>query len=162
MEMWRWYWLYDIWRIYIWRKGRSSSNVFIFFYNNRCNYLDFDQVWPEYYKRDIIDQIPLIDKPDENNQYILGGEAAVWCEGIDYTTVEYRIWPRGLAVIETLWAKHESLESFLPRLVSISDRLRIQGIKVAPFSNSIPEILNFGEDNGYDGYSVQKYVYIFI
>lgn len=80
------------------KSGRQSLQA-------SCNYLDFNAVWPEYYtNHDIIKTITTITSSiNEKSPFILGGEAAVWSEKIDITTLEYRIWPRASAVLETLW-----------------------------------------------------------
>ena len=36
--------------------------------------------------------------------FLLGGEAALWTERIDYTNAECRLWPRLLAVADVLWS----------------------------------------------------------
>lgn len=38
-----------------------------------------------------------------NSESAYGGEAALWCEGIDISTIEYRLWPRACAIGAMLW-----------------------------------------------------------
>ncbi|XP_046477221.1 chitooligosaccharidolytic beta-N-acetylglucosaminidase [Neodiprion pinetum] len=45
--------------------------------------------------------------PDKKNQ-ILGGEATLWSEQTDSTTIDSRLWPRTAAVAERLWSEPKS------------------------------------------------------
>lgn len=90
------------------RQAIQASYRFFFNYIliNRCTYLDFNSYWYEFYTHDIINDIRK-NRPSQDSVYILGGEAALWCEGIDITTMEYRLWPRASVMSEMFWNEHQ-------------------------------------------------------
>ena len=69
-----------------------------------CFYLDWDTNWNFLYKQNI-------------DERVLGGEAAMWTERVDFTNLECRLWPRAFVVAERLWQKEtENEKDFAIRL----------------------------------------------
>ncbi|CAL1131213.1 unnamed protein product [Cladocopium goreaui] len=65
-----------------------------------CWYLDWPSQWTDFYEY-AADEGPL---QNQSNRRLLGGEAALWTERMDFTNVLCRAWPRGFAVAERLWS----------------------------------------------------------
>ena len=49
-----------------------------------------------------------IELTESQQKMILGGEATMWSEIVDQSTMESRIWPSALAVAERLWSSYEN------------------------------------------------------
>lgn len=65
-----------------------------------------------------------------NKHLILGGEAALWSEQSDSTTLDARLWPRAAALAERLWAEpSENWQHAEQRMLSIRERLVRMGIQ---------------------------------
>ncbi|CAL4143420.1 unnamed protein product, partial [Meganyctiphanes norvegica] len=61
---------------------------------------------------------------------ILGGEAALWSEQVDETSLDSKLWPRGQALAERLWTNPEhNWESAELRMVHQRQRLVQRGIE---------------------------------
>lgn len=69
--------------------------------------------------------------PRRARKRMLGGEAAMWSEGVDAGTVDSRIWPRAAAVAERLWSQASvtDTEDMYRRLSSVSHRLDGMGLE---------------------------------
>lgn len=66
----------------------------------------------------------------DKKHLILGGEATLWTEQSDDSTVDNRLWPRGAAWGERLWS--DPLDTWIeanPRMLVHRERLFAQGIK---------------------------------
>ncbi|CAL1130581.1 unnamed protein product [Cladocopium goreaui] len=75
----------------------KSSNSAV---QSSCWYLDWPSQWTDFYEH-AADEGPL---QNQSNRRLLGGEAALWTERMDFTNVLCRAWPRGFAVAERLWS----------------------------------------------------------
>ncbi|MBD0352094.1 MAG: family 20 glycosylhydrolase [Flavisolibacter sp.] len=65
---------------------------------------------------------------------ILGGQGNLWTEQIqNMRTVQYMIWPRGMALAEAVWSSRQKKDwnSFVQRVESQFDRLDVQQTKYA-------------------------------
>lgn len=72
-----------------------------------------------------------------NPKFILGGQANLWTEQIpNYRTVQYMLWPRGMAIAESVWspAEKKNWTNFVSRVEKQFDRLDVQQVK---FSKSM-------------------------
>ncbi|CAJ1354782.1 unnamed protein product [Effrenium voratum] len=65
-----------------------------------CWYLDWPSQWTDFYGH-AADEGPLQKQPSKR---LLGGEAALWTERVDFTNLACRAWPRSAAVAERLWS----------------------------------------------------------
>jgi len=64
------------------------------------------------------------------HKQVMGGEAALWSEQADSSTVDSRLWPRGAALAERLWSDPE--HNWKPaefRLINQRQRMAQRGIK---------------------------------
>ena len=64
-----------------------------------------------------------------NPKFILGGQANLWTEQIpNYRTVQYMLWPRGMAIAESVWspAEKKNWTNFVSRVEKQFDRLDVQ------------------------------------
>lgn len=66
----------------------------------------------------------------EEQQYILGGEAAMWAELVTAETIDSRIWPSTAAIAERLWsaASVNNVADMYERLASIETQLEYLGL----------------------------------
>jgi hexosaminidase len=72
-----------------------------------------------------------------NPKLILGGQANLWTEQIqNYRTVQYMLWPRGLAIAESVWSPLEkkNWNNFVGRVEKHFERMDMQQMK---FSKSM-------------------------
>lgn len=68
----------------------------------------------------------------EQQKYILGGQANVWTEYIrTYPEVEYMAYARGMAMAEVLWSGHKNYTDFVVRFIKHSDDWQGKGTKMA-------------------------------
>jgi hexosaminidase len=67
--------------------------------------------------------------PEEQSR-ILGGEATMWSEYVNWENIDSRIWPRTAAIAERLWSPQEttSVASMYARLEAESARLEYLGL----------------------------------
>jgi hexosaminidase len=73
---------------------------------------------------------PLPEGVDE--KFILGGQANLWTEQIqNYRTVQYMVWPRGLAIAESVWSPKEKKNwgNFVGRVEAQFERMDEQQMK---------------------------------
>jgi len=71
-----------------------------------------------------------LNREQEHN--LTGGEACIWSEMVDATTMESRVWPRAAAIAEKLWspvALTGNTEDMYRRLLILDDRLEERGLK---------------------------------
>jgi hexosaminidase len=67
----------------------------------------------------------------EQASLILGGEACMWTEYMNFETVDSRIWPRAAAIAERLWSPREitNIDSMYTRLQAVSSVLDRLGLR---------------------------------
>ncbi|CAK9015145.1 unnamed protein product [Durusdinium trenchii] len=65
-----------------------------------CWYLDWSSEWMDFYEH-AADEGPLQNEPSKR---LLGGEAALWSERMDFSNLACRAWPRSAALAERLWS----------------------------------------------------------
>lgn len=65
---------------------------------------------------------------------VMGGEAAMWGEGVNHFSFETRVWPKASAVAERLWSAMgmNDAEAAKPRLMGHVCRLNHFGIRASP------------------------------
>jgi len=66
------------------------------------NYIDYGEVWVNYYMADPVLSLPNITL--EQHELIRGGEACIWGEFVDATNILPRLFPFISAVAERLWS----------------------------------------------------------
>ena len=88
-------------------------------------YLDSLDRAGQFYRRD-----PVAGLGGEQTDRVLGGEACMWTEYADSTTIDSRIWPRAAAVAERLWSAGEVVDEpdMYRRLRLVSRRLEELGL----------------------------------
>ena len=68
----------------------------------------------------------------EQETRLLGGEACMWTEMVDATTIDSRIWPRAAAIAEKMWSPKvltgEAADMYR-RLMVVDNRLEALGIQ---------------------------------
>jgi hexosaminidase len=88
--------------------------------------------------------------PGVDPKYILGGQANLWTEQLpNFRSVEYMMWPRGLAVAESVWspAANKNWPDFVDRVEKTFERMDIAETKYAR-SMYDPIITASKTDNG--------------
>lgn len=97
-----------------------------------CWYLDrysFGNKWKTFYNCE-----PFNFVHSENQKFVLGGEACMWGENTDESTLVQRVWPLASATAEILWSKKEGkdLKDAASRLEEHVCRMKMRGIPTQP------------------------------
>jgi hexosaminidase len=73
---------------------------------------------------------PAANLTPEEKQRILGGEATMWSEYVNWENIDSRIWPRTAAIAERYWSPQETtdLASMYARMEAESSRLEWLGL----------------------------------
>lgn len=99
-------------------------------------YLDKVYNLDTYYLNAPIDAKTVLSEREK--QLILGGEATMWSELVDETTIDSRIWPATLAIAERLWTNNKNCDVnlFYEKVSKISADLQFLGIRHLNFQTS--------------------------
>ena len=90
-----------------------------------CWYLDWDSQVKDYYGHSAQGGLGgLGGVRGVDDSVLLGGEAALWTERVDWTNVECRMWPRLAAVAERLWSGAATVDGKMN--ADVQTRLRAQ------------------------------------
>ena len=95
---------------------------------SRGFYLDKSQRLEHYYSTD---PLPVgTELTAEQQKMILGGEACMWSEIVDQNTIDSRIWPSTLAVVERLWSTQSNcnIVKFYKKAPYVSKDLQLFGL----------------------------------
>jgi len=77
----------------------------------------------------VIAQLNTTEEIDLQPGQVIGGEAALWSEQVDEMGLEAKVWPRGAALAERLWANpFSSWRDAADRLIHHRERLVKRGI----------------------------------
>lgn len=77
----------------------------------------------------VIAQLNTTEEIDLQPGQVIGGEAAIWSEQVDEMGLEAKVWPRGAALAERLWANpFSSWRDAADRLIHHRERLVKRGI----------------------------------
>ena len=117
--------------VQFWRSKESLFNAAKNGYNSILSngyYLDKVNRIENYYKNT---PLPKGNSLTEQEQkMILGGEATMWTEIVNYRTIESRIWPSALAIAERLWSndKECNIDTLYKKIPIISSQLEEFGL----------------------------------
>lgn len=123
----------------LWKSAQKGNKAVL----SAGYYLDYKQPASYHYSIDpaiipgAVDLEPLTAEQKAN---LLGGEACMWSEMVDGTTMESRIWPRAAAVAEKLWSLKVltgDTEDMYRRLWILDDRLEQLGLRHRNYSQSL-------------------------
>jgi hypothetical protein len=97
---------------------------------NETFYL-WGDTWKDFYMADPVAGQSLTPAELE---LVLGGEACMWGEQVDYTDFDIRVWPRAAAVAERLWSpkSYTDIDEAEPRLGAQRCRMVQRGINAFP------------------------------
>lgn len=86
--------------------GKVANNHYrVIVSNNDVWYLNYEATtWEAVYQNDLLKGVK-----EENYEYVLGGEVAMWAERIDISDLFNTVWPRAAAAAERMWSKAEDL-----------------------------------------------------
>jgi len=132
--------------IHVWNAGRDEvANVVKAGYRavySTAYYLDrqipdseqyylWGDTWKAFYAEDPVGNTSLTPAQLE---LVIGGEASMWGEQVDFTDLDVRIWPRACAVAERMWSpqKVTSIPQAIPRLGDHRCRMVRRGINAFP------------------------------
>ena len=64
---------------------------------------------------------PVLPTPEQVQQNLLGGEAALWAENINSQIIDTKLWPRAFVVAERLWSAQDvtNIDSMYSRLAAM-------------------------------------------
>ncbi|CAB3368037.1 Hypothetical predicted protein [Cloeon dipterum] len=125
--------------VHIWKLGsfmeelRKTTSAGYMTLLSSCWYLDHLKSggdWTEMYQCDPHN----FDGTEEQKRLILGGEACMWSEFVDFTNVVPRVFPRASAVAERLWSDRsvKDIPDATQRLDEFRCRLLRRGVHAQP------------------------------
>ena len=110
-------------------------------------YVDLNQPAAEHYLVDPLGGEGANLTPEEQER-VMGGEAAMWSEFTTPEIIDSRIWPRTAAIAERLWSPQDvrDVPSMYSRMAMISDKLEFYGLTHQSFSKPMLQRMSAEQD----------------
>lgn len=99
--------------------------------NNTQTYYLWMDTWKDFYNNE---PTTGFEYTKSQEKLLIGGEACMWGEQVDYTCIDTRIWPRTCAVAERVWSPKDvtNISNAEKRLILHRCRMNRRGINAGP------------------------------
>lgn len=87
------------------------------------------KTWQRIYSFDIFQNLTNSEK-----KHVLGAEAVLWSEQVDFTVLTGKLWPRSAALAELLWSGRANLYDMSERILLFREFLVKMGHHVSPLA----------------------------